>query len=307
MSLLVEIALARADCDIVMSVWPTIEPRGVIDGDLVAVVEDLIVKANNLRGSLGDEIAGSYHAFVEDAAGRLASRFDQSSLDRLLRTQTYWATIGAAAHRLRLVIDAEIVAVSQRLSDLAVELNRFRRHWCEMASDLPFEYVLPDTNVYTSVDPPGDPAFSTLDIPWFDRVDWHQLTDQRPDVSIRLLVPLVVIDELDNLKTRASDQKQKTRARHTLKKLEELFQHNVDGRMPLHKAGDKVSFEEVTIEVLSEPLRHQRLALADAEIVDRGLSVQTLTGRQVTLVSNDTGMLLRARQVGLPSTRYAPI
>jgi hypothetical protein len=51
--------------------------------------------------------------------------------------------------------------------------------------------------------------------------------------------------------------------------------------------------------MLFDPPGHVRLPIADDEIVDRALAVRALAGREVTLLTFDTGMSMRARQAGL--------
>ena len=53
------------------------------------------------------------------------------------------------------------------------------------------------------------------------------------------------------------------------------------------------------MELLFDPSGHVRLPRADDEIVDRALTVQTLAGRPVRLLTYDTGQSTRARAAGL--------
>ncbi len=50
---------------------------------------------------------------------------------------------------------------------------------------------------------------------------------------------------------------------------------------------------------MPDPPGHVRLPHADDEIVDRLAAVRALAGRQVTLVTYDTGMAFRAGLAGL--------
>lgn len=122
--------------------------------------------------------------------------------------------------------------------------------------------------------------------------------------GIYVLVPLLVVDELDRLKR---DNRARSRARTALKTLNQVFA-NVTADRPigrLHHAYDTTQTDgnrglgPVTMELLFDPPDHERLPDNDAEIVDRALAVQAIAGQPVTMVTYDTSMSFRARQVGL--------
>lgn len=56
---------------------------------------------------------------------------------------------------------------------------------------------------------------------------------------------------------------------------------------------------QVTIELDFDPPGHVRLPITDDEIIDRILAVQPLAGREITLLTYDTGQSTRARNAGL--------
>ncbi len=55
----------------------------------------------------------------------------------------------------------------------------------------------------------------------------------------------------------------------------------------------------MTLEILLDPPGHARLPINDDEIVDRAVTVQTTAGRDVTLITYDTGHASRGRVAGL--------
>ncbi|MEV7099671.1 PIN domain-containing protein [Amycolatopsis sp. NPDC051045] len=110
---------------------------------------------------------------------------------------------------------------------------------------------------------------------------------------VRLLVPMVVIDELDGLKE-SKNKHVRWRAAHTLGVLDELF---LDGSPSAKLAATRV-------EVLFDPPGHSRLAIEDDEIVDRAVAAQALAyrpgiGRKVALLTYDTGQASRGRRADL--------
>lgn len=62
------------------------------------------------------------------------------------------------------------------------------------------------------------------------------------------------------------------------------------------------------LDILLDEPGHIRLAIADDEIVDRAAAIASLSGRDVTLVTNDVSQAYRARLAGLDvSTVAEPI
>ena len=91
------------------------------------------------------------------------------------------------------------------------------------------------------------------------------------------------------------------RIRDTLRRFEALLEQD---RAALPDCGEG---RDVTIEALPDPLLHHRLNVNDAENVARSVALEQLVGEEVILVSNDTNMLIRARQAGLRPMRLAPL
>jgi hypothetical protein len=121
--------------------------------------------------------------------------------------------------------------------------------------------------------------------------------------DLHLMVPIVVVDELDGLK-QSKDKHVRWRAGYTLAVLDRLFS-NTTGPAKL-RAGDAVipgpdgtGRGQITIELLFDPPGHVRLPINDDEIIDRTLAVEALAAGQVTLLTYDTGQSTRARAAGL--------
>lgn len=114
-----------------------------------------------------------------------------------------------------------------------------------------------------------------------------------------MLVPMVIIDELDRLKE-TKDKQARWRAGYTLAVLERLFE---DGKARAQLRQGETGPEakvaplgDVWIELVFEPPGHMRLPDSDDEIIDRALSVEPLTDRKVTLLTYDTGQSMRAER-----------
>jgi rRNA-processing protein FCF1 len=220
----------------------------------------------------------------------LSVHFEADAIDGLVRTHAYWQTLDMPATypHVQSVINSEIDTAISRLGRLVSELEHASQHWSSSI------VVVPDTNVYIE-------HHTT-----FNQIDWFQVADQRPDRTIRLVVPLVVIDELDGLKVTLRDEKKRWRVRDALRQFEELFLEHGRGTLPA--VGRAESWDGlVTVEPLQDPIEHRRLDVNDAEIVARCAALKRLSGSPVYLVSNDTGILVRARQTGVIPIRLAPI
>jgi len=62
---------------------------------------------------------------------------------------------------------------------------------------------------------------------------------------------------------------------------------------------------QVTIELVFDQPGHVQLPTTDDEIIDRILAIQPLAGRNITLLTYDTGQSTRARNVGLQVKKLA--
>lgn len=130
-----------------------------------------------------------------------------------------------------------------------------------------------DTHVLLHYQPPEQ-------IPW-PKVVGHP--------HVRLVVPLRVVEELDEKKYARRDDIA-DRARRLLPRLEAV----------LGPAGAPGELREsVTIEVPVDSGPRRRPANADEEILDTCRELRQLTGREVSLVTGDTSMRLRGEARGL--------
>ncbi len=124
---------------------------------------------------------------------------------------------------------------------------------------------------------------------------------------IGLVVPMVVIDELEKQK-RSSNKNLRRHAQVTLAIVERVARHGGAGRLreadfsPIDEGG--ITSGEIWLDVLFDLPGHVRLAINDDEIVDRALSVQILSGKDVTFLTDDTNQALRARHADLTNAMH---
>lgn len=139
--------------------------------------------------------------------------------------------------------------------------------------------VVADTNVYLHHPLP------------FHEIDWTGLVPGAGSAGIHLVIPLVVIDELDRQEQGESKKHVvgggkelvRTRARTTIRTLEDKFGD------PGWIATVRPGAPPVAAELFFDPLGHVRLPSADAEIVDRACEVRDLYGGPVTVVAGTPG------------------
>jgi hypothetical protein len=254
------------------------------------------MKAANLRGpsSSAFESLLRYLEWATDAARVLHSQISDRDLDHLVFTRRYQALLGscgtlAGTDQQRLVnglVDLEITERIQAFGDaeaaLAAQIERWSgREW----------FVVADSSFY--IHNPDKLAY----------VDLHKVLGLPSGEHIRLLFPIVVVDELDGLKE--GKQRARCRAPHTLGLLDETLAGSTFGIL---RRADLISQDgavrgEVNVEIVLDPPGHVRLPIADDEIIDRAVAIQALAAREVRLLTCDTGQHTRGRAAGLKVTK----
>jgi len=271
-----------------------ISPAVGISGErLVAALREAELYVGSARGAGGDvhQRLVTYQRWVNDEARRLGPLLRPGDLGRLITTPRYWALLAANPSEHAHVgwsIDLELDERTRDLAEVAARLRSALQRWQASRGLL----VVADTNVYLHHEKQ------------FDEMPWPSLVPARME-GVQLVIPSLVIDELDRRKrtargTKVSDtnrEEVRTRARVTLRRLDGLFT-DVTWHVPL--TPDR--FPEagpLSAALLLDGLQHVRLHDADSEIIDRARALQDFAGRPVYLVTFDTGMAFRAKAAGL--------
>jgi hypothetical protein len=268
---------------------PFVGPQAARDALAAALLTCGNVRA---AGGSGTDRVNAYRSWSVETAAALRYILRPSDVDRLVLTPRHWALhaldpgahLGAAG-----LVQLELDTRQDELKAAIDALDRLLARWSAHRGAL----VVPDTNVYLHHPEP------------FDRIDWAELLPGLDHTGVRLLVPLVVVDELDRRKQDRSDrlvvrgrpERVRTRARTTIRTLEALF-GDPDAIVTVSPEP-----KPVRAELLVDPLGHLRLHSADAEIVDTARAAQDLYGSPVTVVARDTGMVFRARAAGVSAVR----
>jgi hypothetical protein len=277
-------------------------PRpGVSLDNLISSLQAVHTEAFNLRGGGAPAAHQRLLAYLEWAARSarmLTYQLSEADVASLVLTRRYELLLSKAGTLTSGDNDVQRVVnglVSLELDGLVEDLDKalkaarsYKERWTNVGN-----LVALDTSFYL-VHPQE-----------LKDTDLAQLTAAvTPGWAMHVLVPLLVVDELDRLKR--NDQA-RTRARAALKMLNDVFARVSEDHTIslLRKADDtpgpdgSLGLGPMTMELLFDPPDHERLPDPDAEIVDRALAVQSLAGRPVTMVTYDISMALRARYAGL--------
>jgi len=279
--------------------WPTAGTGADLATTLLHAAQD---GTNRLSGSPADIIKG-YLDWVSSQVRMLQTRVAPADLDQLLTTPRYWATVAnqiPSPSTVSAVLE-EIQYRARLMALAATVLNDAAEAWRPVDGAYS-NLALVDTNFWVEQRES------------FDNIDWHELLERADGPSapamqdeLRIVVPMVVIDELEKQK-RSSDKRLRGRAQVTLAVIERVARDNVAGRL---READfsgidrgEIPSGETWLDVLFDLPGHVRLPINDDEIVDRALSVQILSGKDVTFLTYDTNQALCARHAGLNNVMH---
>jgi predicted ribonuclease YlaK len=155
----------------------------------------------------------------------------------------------------------------------------------------------------TLIQVPGYPVVLDTSVlmegPYFTEFVWQTIHDQLKGELVRLIVPILVIEELDTLKAHR-DGRKRDRARNTLRDLVALH-----GGKPTRPAA-LPKHSDVTIEVCLDDGWHQRMPNNDGEIIEQAANLRGLLGDRVLLAARDAAQVYRASAAGLPAVFIPP-
>jgi PIN domain len=224
----------------------------------------------NCRPGSAATVLDNWLSWWEMADAQLRSLFTENdAISSLYQTRLEIAHNGADTRFAQREINVWIARFEEMISNLqAVKVFIGRRG----------QIVVPDTSAF-------------IEGEYFDQFDWHSLKGVARDKRVRLIVPILVIEELDAKKTDRNNRVS-SRARSVLRRLWELH-----GSRPAQPA--RIPNRDVTVEVFLDDAWHLRRPVNDDEIVERAVAIKETTGRSVLLVSGDYKMLYRAAAAGL--------
>lgn len=215
----------------------------------------------------------AYLDWVDDADGQLRSIFKDAEPADGVTTQAFWEI-----RRLSETAPGAWQVLRRELRIQAGRMQAIQRRLGELATFLgqPGDIVVLDTSALVE----GE---------WFQDFDWSSRLGLGSPV--RIVVPILVVEELDRIKDRDRHRRAGDRASRVLRRLRDLDAEQKGSPAPIRN--------DVTIEVLVDDDWHQRLPNNDGEIIQQAKLLETMTNRPVTLVCADAAMEFRARRHGL--------
>lgn len=238
-----------------------------------------------------EPLYAAYNTWADEAVRSLRGRISSEDVDRLVLTKRYWLlqSIEIYSYPVPGMLRTEIGEREAAFKDAVWSLGEQIKHWSRDAV-----FVVPDTSVCFNADKLED---------W----DVGAVLGTR-EAPVHLLFPMVVIDELDRLKEVKGDAR--WRASYTLAVLDRVL--SLGTTIGVLRPKDFTALKvggiprgKVTVEIVLDPPGHVRLPIADDEIIDRALAIQSLAGREVIIITYDTGQSHRARMVGLKELKLS--
>ncbi|GAA4150157.1 PIN domain-containing protein [Leifsonia shinshuensis] len=250
-------------------------------------------------GGTGVDRFNGYLDWAVTQERRLANAYSGAAIDDLLRTRRYWAiqTLSPADYGSSLgrFIELELTDRIREFEAEVTKLNEAAALWQEHPNGSLLNCVVLDTNMIMG----HATGLASL--------DWTRMIDRRPHEPIGLATLSVVIDELDSLKTASGNMTnvagesypRRSLAQRALNHLNKTFPDKHRRTQLEYTPADAGPIVPRLYQVLVlDDLDHTRLPTADAEILDRALTLEPFT-QSVTVVSYDTNLIFTARSLGL--------
>ena len=243
----------------------------------------------NIRGVSRDgfQLFNEYLGWANTATSRLSLLLRPGDIDRLVLTKRHWALIGLdPVTQPNTLYGLVALEIDQRDRAFQAEVDEFDvsiKKWDGQLGVV----VVPDTNVLLH--------HPSAAVATFENVDWcTEVGALSP--GAHLVLPMILIDELDRLKRTGKDTT-RTQARLALRRLDQLIDDPAATVQLRPEAGPELG--PVTLELFLDQPGHERLPIADDELVDRAAALKDISGRRVVVLAYDHGTRVRAKSAGV--------
>jgi len=270
----------------------------------LTALQDAARELGNVQGQglSGIDALNAYRSWGNLQAQALAGHVTGQTLDSLITTPRYWTlqSIDPIAYgpALQSFVSLAITETKRDLEAAASRLDAQISEWSNwggVAGQL--NAVVLDTNVLLR---------HSRDL---QQIDWCALSKVWPDSAIALVIPLVVVEELDKKKSSnetmeiaSGTEKTRNLARRALRELESFFPEgrrtHVFGQRehPDHRLGSLRAM------LLIDDLDRVRQSRNDAEVIEIALDLQPFAAK-VTIATYDNSMIFRAQAVELSAAK----
>ncbi len=165
---------------------------------MIRVLDDLVLEAGNLRTSAGHiprDVLNEYVSWPGKAERVLQGTFHLDDVRALIHTRRHRAlrSMHGGTPGLLSAVFLELNERRREFERLVEGLKSLRARWADRAGDV----LIPDSNIF--IQQPHQ----------IDALDWFEISGSGRNVHV--VIPLMVVDELDNLK-RSSNKTLRTRA-----------------------------------------------------------------------------------------------
>lgn len=279
--------------DLRKMIWPT----GGTGEDLAGLLEKAGYAASDACNGGQQAIVDQYLSWASAQVRMLQPKVSGADLSRLVTTPRYWATVGnpmPSASTVSALVE-ELTRLSRELGEAAAATRAAVEAW-RLVDGRYSSLVVIDTNFWIE----HSESFSAI--------DWHQLvTDStgpgRParGEELRLVVPIVVIDELDGLTHKASVRAKASGAANWI-----YTRLGDSPDLPATIVTEVGGQGSVTIQLVFDPPSHVRRSINDEELIERAIVYRDFLGipeRQTFMLTYDTGAAFRATSAGLMPRR----
>jgi PIN domain len=268
---------------------------------------DVLETLRGIHSKIGDAVnvhgsavarAIAYLDWANDSVRMLEHRVSAADINRLVLTPGYERLLSATG--ILTAIDTGTQGVLSGL--VRREIDRQGELLAEAVKDLQDQILRwPPDSLYAV----ADTSFYIEHEDKLEGIDFAPLLDSAwLDKRVTLIVPVIILDELDGLKHRGPTPHAKWRASYTLGVFDRIFAKPDSQGILRQPAADRTR-GGVLANLLFDPPQHERLPIPDDEIIDRTLAAQGLTGTEVTLLTFDTSQAARARHAGLAVNKLA--
>ena len=217
-----------------------------------------------------------YAQWTAKAARQLADFFADPAVPARLRGEHYSHIVHSplASYRTALLLHWEL----DELATYFTELQNRMRKTVEDFRSYRQRVLVVDAN-------------TLLHCQRFDKIPWSQVCGKG---QVTLVIPHVVVEEIDTKSYSEGSAKIKKRARGVYELLGDVLKGlSTDGRFELRDGTE--------VQVLRDELGHRRLPNNDDEIVARAAHLQqAIAPRQITVITRDNGMRGKAMTWCLP-------
>lgn len=261
--------------------------------DLAGVLADAANAGRSRNNGRPDDLVNGYLRWVTEQVRMLQGRLHNEDLNRLLTTPRYWATVANPNPTPPTVgaVSDEIQFRTALMDKEAQTLRQTAARW-QLKDEKFASLVVVDTNFWLEVDG------SLSDI------DWHASVGSAdgpgtcsPVDELRIVVPMVVVDELDNLTHKANLRPRAIGATRW------LYKHLGRGSENAHElVAPRQGRGAVTAQLVFEQRGHVRVSNNDEEIVETAVRLRDFLGhppRQTFFLTYDAGAAFRAENSGL--------